>query len=54
MRHVHVIPVPSGMDPIEAWSEIVIMGRLIDPGEASGWATIACDGRECGDVDRTP
>lgn len=30
VREVHVIPVPHGYDPEDAWMEILIYGRLID------------------------
>ncbi len=41
------------MTPGEAWAEITIMGRLIDPpaDEQCKWAAIECDGTECADVE---
>lgn len=53
MEHQHVIPVPPGMTPGEAWAEITIMGKLVNPvpGARYKWATIECDGTECADVE---
>lgn len=51
MRHLHVIPVPHDLSAVEAWKQICIFGRLVDPPEAEPdcvWATIPCDGQECG------
>lgn len=47
-RHVHVIPVPDGMDPLDAFEEIRIFGELAEgrvvqeDGTGGCWATIEC------------
>jgi hypothetical protein len=49
MTVVHVIPVPQGMTPEEAWAEIDLMGGLVeyapmDPRFVNcTWATIEAD-----------
>lgn len=42
---VHVIPVPAGMTPEEAWAEIQVMDRLVEPVPEAGltWAVIEVD-----------
>ena len=50
----HVIPVPRGMTPEDAWAEITTMGRLVEPDEFCSWATIECDGHECLGIDLAP
>lgn len=43
----HVIPVPPGMTPEEAWAEICTLGHLADPPETDEdceWAVIKCAG----------
>lgn len=41
---VHVIPVPEGMTPDDAWAEIAIMGALVEPVIAPVcWAVIEVD-----------
>lgn len=51
-RCLHVIPVPEGMTPEEAWAEIVTMGRLVEPDGGCSWAQIECDGQECTDIEK--
>lgn len=53
MKHLHVIPVPDGMNALEAWAEIVTMGKLVEPNTVDcSWATIECSSDECADIER--
>lgn len=54
MKHLHVIPVPFGAEPEDAWAEITTLGHLAFPPASEDecyWATIECDGDECSDVE---
>lgn len=54
VKHLHVIPVPEGMTPEQAWDELVAVGEflfpLTDP-DTVRWATIECDGETCEGVE---
>lgn len=49
--HIHVIPIPVGMESEEAWAEIVIMGKLTENKPIREWAIIKCNGEECKSID---
>ena len=49
-HHLHTIPVPDGMDPMEAFTEIRIFGQLAEgkevgeDGSGGSWAVVECPG----------
>jgi len=50
VKHWHTIPVDSSLTVEEAWRELCLMGvRATDTGSET-WATVECDGEECGGI----
>lgn len=40
----HVIAVPRGMTPAEAWAETTVLGKLAEPDPHCTWAGVKCEG----------